>query len=102
MTEPRLAELLLAWQAHRLQLARASGDMAELGNLMADLALRFDRMRLKEDCEMAMQASSTAARLAHELALGLERIDRMAEPALDDTRPMTLEEIAAMPEGEDG
>ena len=96
MTEQRIAELLVGLQAHRLQLVRASADMAEVGNLMADLALRFDRMRLKEDCEMAMRASSTAARLAHELALGLERIDRMAEPDLADTQPLDLDEIAKM------
>lgn len=101
MTESRLAELLTAWQAHRLQLARASGDMAELGNTMADLALRLDRMRLKFDSEVCMKASTTAARIAHELALGLERIDRMAEPALEDTRPMSVEEIAEI-SGDDG
>lgn len=96
MTERRLGELLVGLKAHHGAIARASGDLAEHGNKLADLALRLDRMDLKFEARLCAEASAAYDRIAREFAAGLERLDRLAEPALEDTQPIDMGEVAAM------
>ncbi len=96
MTEARLAEAFEGLRALRDALVRAAGDLTEHGNNVADLALVLDRMRMPELAKPAAEASEAMARVAREFAIGLERLTRLADSAMDDTRPMDMAEIAAI------
>lgn len=96
MTEQRIAEAFEGLRALRDALMRAAGDLTEHGNAVADLALVLDRMKMPELAKPAADAAETMARVAREFGVGLERLTRLADNALDDTRPMDLAEIAAI------
>ena len=96
MTEQRLAEAFEGLRALRDALVRAAGDLTEHGNAVADLALALDRMSLYELAKPAAEAADAMARIAREFGAGLERLTRLADSAMDDTRPMDMAEIAAI------
>lgn len=90
MTEPRHDELFTAIRAHRDALVRSTGDLAVLARSLEQLAAQLAGARKAGLGQMA----ATAERIAMELGSGLERLSRLADVLMDDTRPMDRDELA--------
>lgn len=98
MTEQRHAELFTGFRAHRDALIRAAGDLAEKSAPLADVALSLSKMRLDDHARVLGEAADCMARVAHELASGIERLTRLVDGAMDDTEVMSIGELASSPD----
>jgi hypothetical protein len=84
MTEQPWSELGTALHAHRIEMVRIAGRMAQRSAELAGPVTRERRIQLAEQ----------EAEDARDLAAGVESLTRRADSLLDDTAVMSLDEVA--------
>lgn len=82
MTEGKYQDLFVAIRAHRDALAQHAGKIAGIAARVREASVGLD--------DVAEQLETSSRELAH----GLERLTRIADATMDETREMSIDDIA--------